>query len=164
MQFLGPPETIYGYRIKIAGSASKWYDTDQSFCHLNPFYDILKASNHYRSLQNSICDNLETLLCLEFPKKHSKNVEIFTVECGICYTYAISVTGEDPLDQLMTGGATASAAIPEHTCSNEKCGKSYHYSCLLDWLQSLPSSRTSFGTTFGSCPYCSEAISVKSFR
>jgi hypothetical protein len=36
--------------------------------------------------------------------------------------------------------------------------------CLVEWLRVLPSTRQSFGTLFGVCPYCSTQIVVKTTR
>ena len=63
--------------------------------------------------------------------------------------------GEGGLDLIGVGG------MPDHVCSNENCGKMYHRRCLVEWLQAVPSSRSSFGTIFGSCPYCAEMVSVE---
>ena len=57
--------------------------------------------------------------------------------------------------------ADTAVSVPDQACGNSRCSKIYHFSCLVDWFHSLPSSKTSFGTLFGSCPYCQEAISVR---
>jgi E3 ubiquitin-protein ligase FANCL len=53
---------------------------------------------------------------------------------------------------------------PDQMCLNRKCGRLFHTACLISWLQAVPTNKTSFGTLFGSCPYCSESISVRTFR
>jgi E3 ubiquitin-protein ligase FANCL len=66
------------------------------------------------------------------------------VECAICYTYRLE------------------QETPDIACENEKCHRVFHCSCLSEWLRSLPTSRTSFGTIFGACPQCQEPISTTS--
>lgn len=73
-----------------------------------------------------------------------------SVECGICYTYRL------PVD----GAATATRVEPDESCANARCGRQFHRSCLLEWLRGLPTTRQSFVTLFGACPYCGEAIRV----
>ena len=72
------------------------------------------------------------------------DVEVGEGECGVCYSWKLE--GE----------------IPEVSCEKIECGKSYHRSCLVDWLKALPDSRQSFRTLFGKCPYCDSTISVTS--
>lgn len=101
------------------------------------------------------------------------------MECAICYTYALEVTNKvdkrithsDHLndgqrDRLVDNKIDGNLmiSVPDQTCRYEKCGRSYHHACLLDWLRSLPSTRNSFGTLFGSCPYCQQSISVLANR
>jgi E3 ubiquitin-protein ligase FANCL len=108
---------------------------------------------HKWSTSKSITENLESLLELKLPLKETesnrKNEQPLVEECGICYTYAI------PMDGMKE------TSIPDQVCSNPKCCKNFHTSCLVDWLQALPSSKTSFGTLFGSCPYCHEPMTVR---
>jgi len=54
----------------------------------------------------------------------------------------------------------AASYSPDVSCQIIKCGRTFHSKCLAEWLQSIPSVRRSFGTLFGSCPYCSTAIAV----
>lgn len=112
-------------------------------------------------------------------------------ECGICYTYSISNPSESNQNIYMKNNNSnsntisylrnndsmnndnnkssnsfsntikTSVSVPDQACGNPRCCKIYHFSCLVDWLRSLASSKTSFGTMFGSCPYCQEAISVR---
>ena len=55
---------------------------------------------------------------------------------------------------------SASALIPNFACQNARCGRPFHRACLQLWLQALPSTRRSFDTMFGKCPYCSAALSL----
>jgi E3 ubiquitin-protein ligase FANCL len=81
-------------------------------------------------------------------------------ECGICYSVDIPEISDGVTEAIGDNAVHP----PDQVCMNEKCAKRFHRSCLVGWLQSIPSSRTSFGTIFGACPYCSESISVKAAR
>jgi E3 ubiquitin-protein ligase FANCL len=98
------------------------------------------------------------------------------VDCAICYTYALDM---DPSSQSLLSTAThryqsyqtnssapstAVAVIPDQTCPTAQCGKQFHRMCLVDWLRSVPSTKTSFGTLFGGCPYCGGEVAVDMFR
>jgi hypothetical protein len=39
-------------------------------------------------------------------------------------------------------------------CEEQRCGKSFHGDCLVQWLRSLASTRHSFDTLFGPCHTC----------
>ena len=151
MQFLGPVDTTVHHRVSIAQNAHAW------------------------SSEHSIRKNLETVLGISLPKRRSAFIvggtgegddDDYSVECGICYTYSISVSADADFMEMASGGGDASsrALIPDQICSNSKCSKMFHHSCLLDWLQSLPSSRCSFGKIFGTCPYCNEPMTVQTLR
>jgi E3 ubiquitin-protein ligase FANCL len=92
----------------------------------------------------------------------------FITECGICYSYEREMPVASDRDRSTTnlpssggsGSGGSGGTLPEQVCPNAKCGKMFHASCLLEWLQAVPSSRMSFGTVFGSCPYCHEWLSV----
>eukprot|EP00041_Stephanoeca_diplocostata_P011743 m.194373 g.194373 ORF g.194373 m.194373 type:complete len:117 (+) comp18647_c0_seq6:213-563(+) len=87
--------------------------------------------------------NLEMVLETEFIAKTSAEAVDFTMECGICYAYDLD------------------GAIPEKVCEDRRCARSFHESCLFEYIRGLPGVRQSFGTYFGECPYCSTAITVK---
>ncbi len=143
--------------------------------------------------------NLERVLGLQFPSRHSKGKgksaqagvggeeeeEEMKAECAICYCYALAgatraaargagggavLGGRSDAMGTRVGvsfadaGISAPDSIPDQLCANPKCSRVFHSSCLVDWLQSLPSSRTSFGTLFGCCPYCNDPISVKTLK
>lgn len=86
--------------------------------------------------------NLERVLDTAFPSPQTSEKEDFDMECAICYSYKIG------------------DIVPDVICENGKCGRPFHRSCLFEWLKALPTSRTSFNTVFGSCPYCSEPLAV----
>ena len=37
----------------------------------------------------------------------------------------------------------------------------FHYSCLLEMLRSNPTTKQSFYTLYGNCPYCQSAITIR---
>ena len=92
-------------------------------------------------------------------------------ECAICYTYRLPLAGPDTGDGGSSAMATEPAAndpsvpaagrIPDEVCGGVQCGRSFHRNCLVEWLRSVPGHRQSFGTLFGTCPYCTGKISVK---
>lgn len=92
----------------------------------------------------SVRENLELVLELEFPRPSAANAEEFSVECGVCYTYKLEDT------------------IPE--CACDGCNQVFHHGCLLEWLQALPNSKSSFNSVFGTCPYCSKPMSIKAHQ
>jgi len=65
------------------------------------------------------------------------------MECGICYSFRLENN------------------VPDKVCDNPKCAKPFHRQCLSEWLRAIPSSRTSFDTIFGECPYCTNQITCK---
>ncbi len=98
-----------------------------------------------------IKSNIETILNIKLPLKDESKNDEYLVECSICYSYS--------LDSDESG--SLSKSTPDQVCNNAKCSRMYHASCLVDWLQSIPTTRTSFGTLFGACVYCQEPIAVK---
>lgn len=102
------------------------------------------ANQHLWNSNESPRINLERLLSTNFPPNTARSREEFNLECGICYSY-IPPEGE---------------GIPDQMCENIKCGRGFHHACLRDWLRAVPSSRQSFQTLFGECPYCSEPLSI----
>jgi len=109
------------------------------------------ACHPHRDVSASVLENLERVLQLKFPSPTDTKREEFRLECGICYAHRLSRPGD------------AEACLPECCCENTHCGRAFHQPCLFEWLQSLPDSRRSFDTIFGSCPYCSEMLKVSSF-
>lgn len=92
------------------------------------------------NVQDSLAQNLEYVLQIQFPKPQTSNKDEFTMDCGICYCYRLK------------------EVAPDRVCENQKCSKPYHNECLLEWLRSLPMSNQSFNTIFGTCSYCQEHI------
>lgn len=123
-------------------------------------------------------ENLESLLEIHLPTKAGgdnlngsvSSTSSFVCECGICYAYEINVGtsysshashATTVAPEHSKSSVTLEGQIPDQICSNPKCSKMYHLSCLVEWLQSLPTSKSSFGTVFGKCPYCQESISAR---
>lgn len=152
MNFFGPPIRVNHFRASLNKNVQLW-------CN-----------------QRSLKCNIEALLEVPLPTKTTENgaSDYLCEECGICYAYSIP---SDKCDQpnlyrgsefqssshqsLDSSKVKQSISVPDQACGNTKCCKIYHFSCLVDWLQALPSSKTSFGTLFGSCPYCQESLSVR---
>jgi E3 ubiquitin-protein ligase FANCL len=76
----------------------------------------------------------------------STNTATTTFDCGICFgsTKTTTLDGDECCD-----------------CENPKCARPFHNACLEKWLTSLPTSRVSFDTMIGSCPYCKDPIAVQ---
>ena len=133
---------------------------------------MLSADRHKWMTERTILENLELIFQRSFPSKPSAEEALnagFELECGICYTYSIKDPSAATSNDMMTSSSTTAAPdptagqliFPEVHCDNSKCGRVYHHCCLVDWLKSLPSTRISFHTLFGSCPYCQEPLCVK---
>lgn len=153
MNFFGPPNRVNTFRISLNKNIHLW------------------------SKDRSVRENIEILLGFPLPSRETATSDNLSEECGICYAYSIVVTSgavnsdssshnENNRTSHVSDIATKTqnTAVPDQICSNTKCCKVYHSSCLVDWLHSLASCKTSFGTIFGSCPYCQEAISVRVHR
>mmetsp|Transcript_18336 Transcript_18336/g.29837 ORF Transcript_18336/g.29837 Transcript_18336/m.29837 type:complete len:384 (+) Transcript_18336:66-1217(+) len=110
-------------------------------------------------------ENLGRLLGVEFPLKDT-SVGVELVECGICYSFHLVTDTEQIPGQNGNKRQCMkkSGQLPDVLCENPKCARAYHPMCLQEWLQSLPSTRHTFDTMFGKCPYCNESIHVKSTR
>ncbi|CAN0316897.1 unnamed protein product [Ascophyllum nodosum] len=109
--------------------------------------------------------NLEATLELKLPSPATSTKEDYSADCGICYSYRLQPPEGKPFRAGDRGqgiaGVGDTGSIPDRVCDNPRCRRPYHPSCLLSWLQGLPTSRVSFDTAFGQCPYCSDSISVK---
>ncbi|KAK8794654.1 hypothetical protein WA158_001635 [Blastocystis sp. Blastoise] len=98
------------------------------------------------SLQFSIRENLERILSLTIPPPSQRQDITLNTQCVICYSYNLNINGK--------------SYIPDKTCENEKCGRCFHSTCLIEWLQSNPTTKQSFDTLFGKCPYCSTPLYI----
>ena len=104
--------------------------------------------------------NLEAWLGSPLPSPATTSKSDYVAECGICYTHRLP----DVDDSGKEGGDGGDGSIPDASCSNPSCARSYHESCLFEWLHSLPGARISFDRLFGTCPYCCESLSVRVHR
>lgn len=144
----------------------------------NSFQVSLNKNLHLWSTDRSLKNNIEIVLGFQLPSRkiESSDQEKLSEECGICYTYSIAAATGDVSSSsslaniphfrpsMSTSNLSTvrpAVSVPDRACSNVKCCKNYHFSCLSEWLHSLPTSKISFGAIYGSCPYCQEAISVR---
>ncbi|KAF9967758.1 hypothetical protein BGZ70_008310 [Mortierella alpina] len=77
-----------------------------------------------------------------FPSPANVTKDEMNIECGICYSFRYE------------------GQVPDQLCSHVKCQQPFHRICLYEWLRSVPTTRQSFHTLFGACPYCSETITT----
>jgi E3 ubiquitin-protein ligase FANCL len=145
IKFLGAQNRIEGIKNSMVNNSNQW------------------------NVLNSVKQNLEQVLEIQFisPKEHNTND--FNIECNICYSYiepsiattSVRTAGARTNNNIQNhDGSGYDGRTPDEICPNANCNRLYHHSCLKGWLQSLPSSRNSFGTLFGECPYCQESISI----
>lgn len=118
----------------------KFLGSDQAITQVR---ENMNSNIHLWTEGESLLKNLESLLDVKFPSPTNTKKEEFSVECGICYAYRME------------------AEIPDEVCNDTRCGQAFHKTCLVEWLRALPSSRQSFSTIFGNCPYCEKAMTVK---
>jgi E3 ubiquitin-protein ligase FANCL len=162
--YMGPRDEVMTLRRNFGKNLSKWSSTD-----------LVRL-------------NLQHLLETTFIEPSSAEDLSYLNECGICYSYQLLSAGMDSRTALSSRGHTHSTqptssssstanasgrhkeeeealemATPDQMCLNRKCARLFHTPCLVSWLQAVPTNKTSFGTLFGSCPYCSESISVRTF-
>ncbi|XP_052273732.1 E3 ubiquitin-protein ligase FANCL-like isoform X2 [Dreissena polymorpha] len=110
---------------------------------IKPLRQSMNANISAWNEESGILDNLGRLLNVTFPSPATSTKEEFRLECGICYSYRLE------------------EEIPSEVCNESRCQQVFHQTCLVDWLRALSSSRQSFNTIFGNCPYCEKAMTVK---
>ncbi|XP_013407858.1 E3 ubiquitin-protein ligase FANCL [Lingula anatina] len=139
-------------RIALGNNSSVQIQVDPKNPRLPPECKLLGADHVINPLnsrigewnpEDSILNNLERVLNVQFPSPANSKKEDFNMECGICYAYRLEME------------------IPDKACDDQRCGQPFHQTCLYEWLRALPSSRQSFNTIFGECPYCNKPITVK---
>ncbi|XP_076754719.1 E3 ubiquitin-protein ligase Fancl [Xylocopa sonorina] len=97
----------------------------------------------------NIIDNLTMLLNIDsFPKKQvnkeSQNSRAVVADEECCICFSLELDNE---------------TLPDKICSNKKCRKHFHTSCLLQWLQTIAGNHIVFDYIHDSCPNCQEDIS-----
>ncbi|CAB4065211.1 Pyridine nucleotide-disulfide oxidoreductase domain-containing protein 1 [Lepeophtheirus salmonis] len=60
-----------------------------------------------------------------FPMSESVNIEDYNLDCGICYCYRLCDVNEEPI-------------LPNKTCDDTRCSKSFHEPCLFEYLRTHP--------------------------
>jgi len=111
----------------------------------------------------SVRDNLGRCFGFPLPSPATSERGEYVVECGICYVHRLPLEDDPAVDAADDDGegGTGVGVVPSVECKNPSCARSYHESCLFEWLHSLPTARVSFDRLFGTCPYCCESLSVK---
>jgi E3 ubiquitin-protein ligase FANCL len=114
---------------------------------ITPLRDNYNKNQHLWNNNALLRVNLENTLGIKFPQRNQSNVDEgdMSEKCSICYAYRLN------------------NQVPDKVCDNTKCCQPFHSQCLAEWLRSIPKAQQSFNTIFGACPYCSSAISVKSY-
>ena len=143
--YMGPQEEVMTLRHNFGKNVTKWSPSD-----------LVRV-------------NLQNLLETTFIEPSTVDDLSYLNECGICYSYQLLGVGGATAPTTTTAHYHPSESLPEmitpeQMCLNRKCGRLFHTACLISWLQAVPTNKTSFGTLFGSCPYCSESISVRTFH
>ncbi|KAF1785437.1 FANCL C-terminal domain [Phytophthora cactorum] len=130
---------------------------------------VLTELNFLATRQASGCYVNAGVTSIDHPAvSKDDEAEEFAIECGICYSYRLEDEEDNNEEEKQeTDGSIQrmteerGSRIPDRLCENTKCNRPFHAKCLFDWLRALPTSRQSFHTVFGECPYCREAISAK---
>lgn len=151
---------------------------------VQPILNSVRTNRLHWRAAGMLRENLSALLGAPLPEKDSGSggedggivAEDVGAECAICYNYRRPVEGGDgggsggcEDDQLMAEARNIEDVvadqnlgdIPEINCDNAACGKPFHRLCLREWLAADATTRQSFDTLFGACPYCSSPIAVK---
>uniref|UniRef100_A0AAY4E5L9 RING-type domain-containing protein n=1 Tax=Denticeps clupeoides TaxID=299321 RepID=A0AAY4E5L9_9TELE len=129
-------------RIAIGNNVSIKVEIDPRHPRMLPDCCLLGAE-HGGNPDCGVLQNLKDVLEIEFPSPATHEKSSLSTECGICYSFRLE------------------SAIPDQVCNDPRCGQPFHQACLYEWLRGLPTSRQSFNTVFGECPYCSKPITVK---
>lgn len=132
---------------------------------MEPLLARVQANRWKWNPECSVLTNLAEILEMQIPKQGSINgtdAASMGIECGICYNFRRPRGADDHTAAPRMDVNINEGDVPDICCDNAFCGKPFHRQCLLEWLASDPSTRTSFGTMFGACPYCSAPVAVKS--
>lgn len=108
-------------------------------------------------------ENLEAVLEMQLPGRPEAGAageDDASADCAMCYAYRLPA-GEGGAGAAAGGGGEEAGEVPDVNCNNAACGKPFHRRCLAEWLGADTTTKQSFGTLYGACPYCSEPIAVK---
>ncbi|XP_002125948.2 E3 ubiquitin-protein ligase FANCL [Ciona intestinalis] len=118
----------------------KFLGSETSVAKLEEKYE---QGYHEWSDSLSIYQNIHVLFNIDFHKPPNTSSMETNLQCGICYGYRLGTQ------------------TPTQVCNDDRCNQIYHHDCLVQWLQSIPGVKRSFGIIFGECPYCSNNIKIK---
>lgn len=104
------------------------------------------------SKDKPIAENLSSVLEIRLPSPLDTERTTQTLDCGICYAEFLLID-EEVVEQ--------SCSKTDFRCDNANCGRAFHSICLVEWLQSITTTRRSYGVLFGNCPYCSVPVAVR---
>lgn len=147
---------------------------------VEPLLSTLRMNRMLWNSDRGLLENIQKLLGINIPTKHGHAmhdmdaVEDMSEDCAICYNYyrpmvdakddvamdGINGTMDDEKKAMHSDTHEKKGAVPSLYCDNPRCGKPFHSLCLREWLAADETTRESFGTLFGACPYCSSPISV----
>jgi len=167
-RFMGSESTLTPLRKKMQEQIGEWNDGisvhSRGFLHFYFIFCFLSLTHtHTNILRLQVRENVQHILGIALPSPKTSQRCDFASECGICYSYRlrkVRKNNENGESSSSSSSSGAASYTPDVSCENKKCGRPFHSKCLAEWLQSIPSVRRSFGTLFGSCPYCSTAIAV----
>ena len=155
---------------------------------VQPVLSTVRENRRLWHPSGNLRENLSTLLGAPLPGKNTGDgsglegqgilAEDVGAECAICYNYRRPVEDDDggeekeERDHTMADDGNDNEInnnqnellqgdVPEINCDNAACGKPFHRLCLREWLAADATTRQSFGSLFGACPYCSSPIAVK---
>ncbi|XP_075392035.1 E3 ubiquitin-protein ligase FANCL isoform X1 [Tenrec ecaudatus] len=146
-----PTRSATARRIALGSNTSVYIEVDPRHPTMLPECSFLGADHVVKPLGiklsknihlwdpgNTLLENLKDVLEMDFPARAVLEQSDFTMDCGICYAYQLD------------------GVVPNQVCDNPQCGQPFHQICLYEWLRGLLTSRQSFNTIFGECPYCSK--------
>ncbi|KAI8364235.1 WD-repeat region-domain-containing protein [Blakeslea trispora] len=121
-------------KVRFFGNASRTSDLKKKWAS--------KIWDKQKSMHQNLLDTFQ--IVANEQQQSTDYTKTGDIECGICYSYKLN--GEE---------------TPEIICPNTLCNRGFHYPCLYQWLRGNPSTTQSFNILFGSCPYCSQKMTVK---
>ena len=141
IRFMGPVDKVRTLQSAMDRNLHKWQRDDTNISIRDRIESLLEVTLPApRATQPSINDGGKRA------RVAADKDDDYLMECGICYSFIVGEGDE--------------ALAPDQVCPKVTCQRVFHYHCLSSWLQGAPSSRSSFGTLFGHCPYCNEWLSA----